>query len=57
MKFLLRVGFGIAFGGFLSYFFSHSVLLAAIISGIGYVLFIIGLIGWSLEEPGDISFS
>jgi hypothetical protein len=53
----MRVGGGFFVGGLLSYFFNHSVLLAAIISGFGYLLFMIGLIGWSLERNGDVSFS
>lgn len=57
MTTILRIGIAFIVGGLLSYFFSHSFIAAAIISGIGYLLFVIGVIGWSLEEPGDISFS
>lgn len=54
---LIKVGCALALGGLFSFFFSHSILLAAIISGIGYLLLVIGIIGWSVESSGDVSFS
>ncbi len=57
MSVLMKVGLAIFVAGLLSYFFHHSAILSAFISAIGFVLFVLGVIGWSLEEPGDISFS
>ena len=53
----IRLGIGLIVAGLASYFYHHSYILSAIIAGIGYAFLIIGIILWSLEEPGDISFS
>jgi hypothetical protein len=53
----IRVGIALIVGGFFSYFLHHGVLKAALIVGLGYAAVVIGTIGWSVEKPGDISFS
>lgn len=54
---ILRFGLLIAAVGFFSYFFHHHMIASAIITGIGYLLFVIGIVGWSVEASGDVSFS
>jgi hypothetical protein len=42
---------------FVIYFFTHFVLLTAIVAGLGFAIFIIGVMLSSLESGGDINFS
>ncbi len=43
--------------GFFSFFFHHVAIISGIVSGLGYAFTVIGIIGWSLEESGDVSFN
>lgn len=53
----LRVGIVIFVVGFFSFFFTQSYVLTSLITSIGFLFFIIGVIFWSLETNGDISLS
>ncbi len=43
--------------GVLVYFFGHILLFAAVLVGIGFISFILNIIGITLESSGDASFS
>lgn len=54
---LIRIGGLIMAVGLILFFFLHSVLLSALVMGLGFIILILGVVGWSLENGGDISFS
>ena len=54
---LIRAGFVVFILAFVFYFFSHVILVTALIAGLGFVIFIGGVVLLSLESPGDINFS
>ncbi|MDB5195275.1 MAG: hypothetical protein JWO84_459 [Parcubacteria group bacterium] len=54
---LMRTGQILFVLGFVYYFFSHHVLLTALIAGLGFIIFILGAALWSLETGGDVNFS
>jgi hypothetical protein len=53
----MRVGGLIMLAGLILFFFRHSILLSALVIGLGFVPLVLGIIGWSLENGGDVSFS
>ncbi len=53
---ILTLGVILFIVGLVSYFVSHSIVLAAIICGIGYTLWVIGIIGKSVESSGEVNF-
>jgi hypothetical protein len=53
----MRIGQILFVLGFVYYFFRHQVIATAIIAGFGFIVFVIGVILWSLESPGDMNFS
>jgi hypothetical protein len=56
-KSVIRLAIAIMLAGVISYFFHHHVLWSALIVGVGYVFLVIGIIGYSVEASGDVSFS
>lgn len=56
-KSVIRLAIVLMVGGLVSYFFHHHILWSALIIGVGYVFLVIGIIGYSVEASGDVSFS
>lgn len=54
---IMRFGIFLMIAGFFSFFFHHIAIISGIVSGLGYAFTVIGIIGWSLEESGDVSFN